>query len=410
MTISDPWSNNALELDGSRVIDRRIYVDPSILATEQERIFARTWQWVAHASELPDAGDYITASVAGRSVIVVRDKHDQYQAFFNTCTHRGACLSERARGNCGGKFVCMYHGWSFDTRGKSVGVAWAEAYGEDFDRSRYDIPSVRVETFAGNIFVTLDRTLSRLETFLGEAAEHLQRYTGNHEVLGRVRWMLDGNWKLWHENFRDNYHPQFTHRQVAAQYRGRTATGKNLELEPAHSLLWFPRQGDTRKVQEMLNEIGDYGIDIKQGTQRHAPKEDVPGGLRNEILAVFPNLDFQWLRNGAMCLLLQVVRPLAVDRAIVEGVAFGEVGEAEAIRDWRLKGDLASQTSAGKISGDDVEAARRCTVGFSAFQEIPWSNMDRGQQAGTVGGKTDEYSMRRFYSAYKHYMGESLAL
>ena len=72
-TKEDIWQGNSLNLDGSRVIDRVVYVDRDIYAAEQERIFAKTWQWVAHESELREIGDYITVTIAGRPVIVSRD-------------------------------------------------------------------------------------------------------------------------------------------------------------------------------------------------------------------------------------------------------------------------------------------------------------------------------------------------
>ena len=150
--MSDPWSDNPIDLDGSRVINRRIYVDPDIFAAERDSIFAATWQWVAHETEMPAAGDYVTCTIAGRNIVVARDKAGRLNAFYNTCTHRGACLTERHKGNCGGKFVCMYHGWSFDTAGKLIGVSWADAYGEKFDRRLYDIPAIRLDTWGGNIF------------------------------------------------------------------------------------------------------------------------------------------------------------------------------------------------------------------------------------------------------------------
>jgi len=406
--MSDPWSDNPLELDGSRVINRRIYVEPAVFEAERAAIFAKTWQWVAHESEMPAAGDYITATIAGRSVVVARDKSGAIHAFYNTCTHRGACLTERHKGNCGGKFVCMYHGWSFDPSGKLIGVAWADAYGADFNRRRYDIPKVRVETFAGNVFVALDETTLPLLDFLGEAADYLEQFTGRHEALGRVRWVNEGNWKLWHENFRDNYHPEHTHRVVGAGYRGVDVTGTNLQLEPAHSLLKFPPQRDVRQVERMFKTVGDYEIDLKETLYRRPPFE-VDMSHQMQILAVFPNLDMQNFLDGAGGNFLQVLRPVAVDRTIVELVAFGVAGEPEAARTWRLKREMDLQTSAGKISGDDVEAVRRCTTGFSAVGEVAWSTIDRGQQTGKSGGKHDEYSMRIFYDAYKRYMGEALS-
>ena len=39
-----------LGLDASRVIDRRIYVDPVVFAVEKTRIFHNTWQWIGHSA------------------------------------------------------------------------------------------------------------------------------------------------------------------------------------------------------------------------------------------------------------------------------------------------------------------------------------------------------------------------
>jgi benzoate/toluate 1,2-dioxygenase alpha subunit len=407
--MTEIWSDNTLGLDGTRVIDRRIYVDRQIFEAEREALFARTWQWVAHESELPAAGDYVTAVIAGRHVVVARDRELQLHAFFNTCTHRGAQVAVGAKGNCGGKFVCMYHGWSFDASGRLMGVAWADGYGPDFERRRYDIPRIRVETFAGHVFVALDANVPPLAEFLGEAGPYIERFTGRHEALGRVRWSIEGNWKLWHENFRDNYHPQFTHRQVSAQYRGIDVKGTNLALEPAHSLLKFPRQGDRKQVGVMLNEIGGYDIDITRSPAGRAPPVPVdPENKFMEILAVFPNLDLQCFMNGVAGILLQVLRPIDVDQTVVEGVVFGARGESAEMRAWRLRRDLDTQSGAGKISGDDVEAVKRCQAGYSALREVRWSNIDRGHAPGKTGGKHDEYSQRIFYSNYKRYMGEAL--
>ena len=404
--MSDPWSDNPIDLDGSRVINRRIYVDPDIFAAECDSIFAATWQWVAHETEMLAAGDYVTCTIAGRNIVVARDKAGRLNAFYNTCTHRGACLTERHKGNCGGKFVCMYHGWSFDTAGKLIGVSWADAYGEKFDRRLYDIPAIRLDTWGGNIFVALDGVTTSLVEYLGEAAEHIERLTGRHEALGRVRWLIDGNWKLWHENFRDNYHPQFTHGLVGAGYRGVDASGVNMALEPAHSLLEFPPQRDTEQVDRMFREIG-YQVECSQTANRRPPY-DVDTSSHLEILAVFPNLDIQSFLEGAGGCFLQVVRPIAIDKTMVELVSFGVAGETAEARSWRLKRDIDLQTAAGKISGDDIEAARRCTTGFSAFREVAWSTIDRGQEAGKAGGKHDEYSLRKFYASYKQYMADAL--
>jgi phenylpropionate dioxygenase-like ring-hydroxylating dioxygenase large terminal subunit len=401
----DVWADNPLGLDGSRVIDRQIYVDPAIYAAEKEKIFARTWQWVAHESELPDFGDYITASIADRPIVISRGEGGRISAFINACTHRGAVLAPHQRGNSAGSFICFYHGWCFDAEGKFTAAPLSSAYGENLEKASYDAPPVRHEVFAGNVFVSLDPDIQPLAEFLGEAGPRIEAYTGRHEALGRVRWLLKGNWKLWHENFRDNYHPMFTHRAIGANYQGVKIQGANIDLTGGHSLLAFPSQGNPEPIKSLMKNLTGRAPAEGAGSLGRGPPSNE---FSHNILAVFPNLDFQSQNTGAGGGYLQHVRPLSVDSAVVELVVFGEAGEPADARQARLDRFLDGQTAAGKISGDDNEAARRCGIGFGAVREARWSNMDRGQDPGREGGKNDEYSLRSFYDAYKHYMGDSL--
>lgn len=401
--MNDVWSDNPLKLPGSRVIDRNIYVDPAIFAAEQEKIFARTWQWVAHETEIKEFGDYVTATVAGRPLVISRGDDDRISVFLNTCTHRGAVLAAHARGNSRGSFVCMYHGWCFDTEGRLTAAPLAAAYGDNLKKACYDSPKVRHEVFAGNIFVSLDPNIEPLADFLGASGPYIEQFTGKHEALGRVRWALKGNWKLWHENFRDNYHPMFTHAVIGANYQGVKIEGVNRDLSQGHSLLAFPSQGNPDQIRSTVRKITGKALESEIRVRPNSG--DV---LNHHIMAVFPNLDFQNSGDGRIQNVLQVVRPVSVDTAIVELVAFGDIGEPDQARQTRLGQSLDGQTAAGKISGDDNEAARRCSIGFGTVREVGWSNMDRGQEPGAQGGKNDEYSLRAFYDAYKSYLGESL--
>ena len=43
-------------------LEPRYYRDPEIAELEEERIFARSWQLVAHVAQLPNPGDYLTGT------------------------------------------------------------------------------------------------------------------------------------------------------------------------------------------------------------------------------------------------------------------------------------------------------------------------------------------------------------
>ena len=404
--VCDIWDGNSLGLDGSRVIDREVYRDQAIFAAEQEQLFTRTWQWVGHESEVREFGDYLTVRIAGRPVVVARGEEGRLNAFYNSCTHRGAILAHGTKGNCRGSFTCMYHAWSFDTSGKLESAPQSEAYGDELKKGSYDSPKIRLDVFCGNIFINIDGKAPPLEDYLGESKEYIEESTGGREVLGRVRWKLEGNWKLWHENFRDNYHPMFTHQFLTFLYQGVKADGVNRDLGNGHSHMKFPSQGSGDSYAKFIKRLTGRPYDSKLSV---SAREAHAGHV---VMAVFPNLDFQYGYGGAAhhspyCV-LQIVRPISVSEAVVEIVAFGSIGEPEKVRQERLDTILGIQTSSGKVSADDTEAARRCTIGFGAADVMRWSNIGRGQEPGKLGAKSDEYSLRAFYSEYKKYMNGAL--
>jgi choline monooxygenase len=60
----------ASDLDWGRSLPPSWYTDPTVLALEYERIFRRTWQYVARAEQLAHAGDYVTGWVGNLPIVV----------------------------------------------------------------------------------------------------------------------------------------------------------------------------------------------------------------------------------------------------------------------------------------------------------------------------------------------------
>ena len=53
-------------------VHRRLYTDPALFELEQTRVFAASWCFLAHESQLAGAGDFVTTTVGGRPVVVTR--------------------------------------------------------------------------------------------------------------------------------------------------------------------------------------------------------------------------------------------------------------------------------------------------------------------------------------------------
>lgn len=82
---------------------------------------------VAHSSQVASPGDFITRDLLGTPVLVVRNQDGSAKAFLNVCRHRGATVELRDAGNCR-RFVCPYHGWTYETDGSLAAVRCAEGF------------------------------------------------------------------------------------------------------------------------------------------------------------------------------------------------------------------------------------------------------------------------------------------
>jgi phenylpropionate dioxygenase-like ring-hydroxylating dioxygenase large terminal subunit len=390
------------------VVDRGVYTDPEIFRLERERIFARTWQYACTVHDLKAPGDFFTVSVADQPVLVVRGGDGELRAFFNACTHRGAVLTGDRCGNYGQVLKCMYHAWAFNLSGELVGVPYEEGYGAGFDRAAFGLVPVRCETFFDLVFVALDPVVPSLVEFLGPMADHLGPYVDGIEPIGRNSWIYRGNWKLWHENFRDNYHPEFTHRAIHDLSPHYADRGGNWGFEEGHSVLQWagPRAPSAAGYLRNLRRLSGVSIEAIDTPVERTDRQGAP----DEVLAVFPNADFQPRttveEQGLKAGFIQTVTPIAVDRARVDLTVYSSIHDDPATRAQLLENVADTQGSWGKISTDDTEAAYRCQVGLRA-QGTSSNLFTRGTEPGLGGPDAqsrDEYSQRAFYGAYYRYI------
>src|SRR5437762_2321261 len=81
------------------MVHRAVYTDPVVFAEEMRLIYARTWVYLAHESEVPNPGDYKTDETAGQPIVIVRHTDGQVHILFNRCLHRGATVCILPEGN-----------------------------------------------------------------------------------------------------------------------------------------------------------------------------------------------------------------------------------------------------------------------------------------------------------------------
>jgi choline monooxygenase len=210
-----------------------LYRDPAVVELEQRRIFSRTWQFVAHVRSLQQPGTYMTGMAGDQPVLLVRDDAGELRAFRNVCRHRGSRLLAGS-GECGKAIRCRYHGWTYRTDGELIGVPEARSI-EGLDKFKLGLFPVRVEKFAGLIFVNLDvhavplaEQVPGLEQRL--APWDIANLVPHHDYDGHQ----PANWKITADNYLEGYHVPIAHPGLMRLY-----DYKSYDVELHDNYVWF---------------------------------------------------------------------------------------------------------------------------------------------------------------------------
>ena len=103
------------------------YTDPRFFELEKQHIWRKAWLLAAHIDEVPEPGCFRLWENAGQPVIIVHADSGDINAFYNTCSHRGAPVVTEASGKRP-RLTCKYHGWSYSHDGDLLAIRDAEDF------------------------------------------------------------------------------------------------------------------------------------------------------------------------------------------------------------------------------------------------------------------------------------------
>jgi choline monooxygenase len=216
-------------------LEPRLYIDPELLAAEQELIFERTWQLAGHISALPRTGSYVTAQAGNQPVLVIRDEDGGLRAYRNVCRHRGSRLLSGS-GQCKAAIRCRYHGWTYRLDGSLIGVPEGLGFGDKLDKPALGLMPARVEVMCGLVFVNLDPDATPLAELVGDLPQRLARYRidtlESFAVSGGSR--QPANWKAVADNYLEGYHIPIAHPGLM-----RMLDYKHYDVEVNEHYVWF---------------------------------------------------------------------------------------------------------------------------------------------------------------------------
>jgi len=192
------------------------YTDRDRLDREMQILFRRYPLMMGLGCRIPEPGDYFTDDNCGVPVLIVRDQDGEARAFLNVCRHRGAQVALGC-GHVKRNFICPYHGWSYDSRGKLVGIPDGRNF-EGIDKETHGLVALPAIERFGCIWVRpepgarfdIDDELNGLGPELASF-----EFDGYHHYTTRVlrRRM---NWKMLIDTFLESYHFGVLHTETVA--------------------------------------------------------------------------------------------------------------------------------------------------------------------------------------------------
>lgn len=400
---------------------RSCMTSKDVLKLEWKRIFDKCWLYLGHESEVENPGDYLRRNVAGRPLIFVRGENGDMRVFFNTCPHRGALVCREDEGNAK-VFQCFYHAWTFNMDGELLRRPDEAGFSELADRSELGLtPPPRVDSYRGFYFVSFNRDVEDLNTYLAGAKEYIDLITDQSDAglkvsRGTNKYSVLSNWKLLIENAMDGYHLLPVHKtyfeyvyDLVKQIPGQSPfsdwrqLGTVRPLGNGHVVVespglagrtvasWNPMMGeDTREEIETIRErlVEQHG---EERTHRIADT--------NHSLLIFPNL----LINDFIFTIVRVFEPTAPGSTAATAWSLAPRDHSPNLLSQRLDNFISFLGPGGFGTPDDVEAVESCQAGLQVG-EVEWCDISRGMHREALS--FDELQMRAFWRQWHgHLMG-----
>ena len=419
-------------------VHRDVYTNEEIFDLEMEQLWRNTWVYLGHDSQVPKAGDYFTATIARRPLIMARGADNAVHVFYNRCAHKGTSIVNSVSGNVGPMFRCPYHGWTYRLDGTLRTMPLKSGYdGTAFagcPASRGLTRVAHMENYRGFVFVRLGESGPAFRDYFGESLTSIDNMVdrspdGRLEIVGGVlRYLHNCNWKMFVENLNDAMHPMVAHESSAG-------TAKRL---------WADQPADAPKpmvVEQFAPFVSGYDFFDKMGVRIydhghsftgvnfsiHSKYSAVPeyeermfaaygeerargilGEARHNTV-YYPSLTIK----GAIQA-IRVARPIAADKTLIESWTLRLVGAPQELLQRTVMYSRLINAPTSVVGHDDLLCYRAIQEGLAADGN-EWVSLHRNHQpgeresiAGTYNG-TSEVSMRGQFRAWASHMTRDMA-
>ncbi|TAK84432.1 MAG: aromatic ring-hydroxylating dioxygenase subunit alpha [Betaproteobacteria bacterium] len=372
-------------LQDDEFVSSTVYTHPGIFELEQERIKRATWKFACHESELPTRFDFRTVEHAGYPIVLVRTEEGGIRAFINSCSHRAATVVRAPRGNAE-QWRCLFHAWTYDTRGRCIAMPRASGYEQaGLCKDGMGLREVKVGIKLGMIFINLNDEGSPFDEYFGDAFEILEDVMGTKEleVFHLHKTVINANWKQWFETNMEIYH-EYLH------FLNRNIAMSNDEFYERRWKIYPNCHGTLTPMKQRYERVKGLG----RRDERTLPGL-TPGEFR--VVDLFPDTT---ILCRATVLRIDTSNAISPNQTLVEQRGLGIKGESAEDRLIRINhhnqfwGPFGRNLPEDVVAVEAVEKSNRC--GASRY-----GIMARHDEMKSL----DDALMRAFYKEWSEYMG-----
>jgi benzoate/toluate 1,2-dioxygenase alpha subunit len=411
-------------------VHRDVYVNPELFDLEMERLWPSAWTYVGHESQVPNSGDFLTVNIARQPLLMLRGADGALRVLLNRCAHKGAKIVAAGSGNCGKLLRCSYHGWTYGLDGALRTVPVKSGYADtgfsESQAARGLTAVADVAVYRGFVFARLSRTGLGFEEYFGDSLTSIDNLAdrspvGRLEISGApLRYMHNSNWKMFVENLNDTMHPMVAHESSAGTARA----------------LWQEQPADAPKpmvIEQFLPFVSNYDFFDKMGVKIydhghsytgvnfsiHSGYSAIPDyaermeaaygaerarailGESRHNTVYYPSLTVK----GAIQT-IRVVRPIAVDKTLIESFTLRLVGAPAALLERSATYNRIINAPTSVVGHDDLYCYRAIQEGLASngneWVSLARDYSDREKERGVSGTHkgTSEVSMRGQFRAW----------
>ena len=193
------------------------YTSIEFARLENEKVWLKVWLIAAREQQFGKTGDFVRFDIGAESIVIVQREDGSLGAFYNVCQHRGRRLVDAPSGNLGDHFFCRYHAWRYELDGSPRYIHHQDDWNDcaTFNPDQVGLKGLRLDTWGGWVWVSMDPDIKPLGEYLAPAPELLEAFEfQNLSITWYKTVRVKCSWKTAIEAFVEAYHVAGTHPQT----------------------------------------------------------------------------------------------------------------------------------------------------------------------------------------------------